>query len=151
MSTQTAAIRAAQAGTMRSMFEPRFVKPAIWEAFKRLAPQVQWKNPVMFVCYVGAILTTGLFLQSIFGKGEAAPGYIFAVSLWLWFTVLFANFAEAVAEGRGKAQADELRKARRDTTARRLRSDGGTGCFCTCARTTAVEVPSVNTICPVSR
>ena len=85
MSTQTAAIRAAQAGTMRSMFEPAFVRPAIWEAFKRLAPQVQWKNPVMFVCYVGGILTTGLFLQSIFGKGEAAPGYIFSVSLWLWW------------------------------------------------------------------
>jgi potassium-transporting ATPase ATP-binding subunit len=120
MSTQTAAIRAAQAGTMRSMFEPRFVKPAIWEAFKRLAPQVQWKNPVMFVCYVGAILTTGLFLQSIFSQGEAAPGYIFAVSLWLWFTVLFANFAEAVAEGRGKAQAAALRATRKDITAKKL-------------------------------
>jgi K+-transporting ATPase ATPase B chain len=105
---------------MRSMFEPRFVKPAIWEAFKRLAPQVQWKNPVMFVCYVGAILTTGLFLQSIFGKGEAAPGYIFAVSLWLWFTVLFANFAEAMAEGRGKAQAAALRATRKDITAKKL-------------------------------
>jgi K+-transporting ATPase ATPase B chain len=115
--SQTASIRA---GAPRAMFEPAFVKPAIWEAFARLAPQVQWKNPVMFVCYVGAILTTGLFLQSILSKGEAAPGYIFAVSLWLWFTVLFANFAEAVAEGRGKAQAAALRSARRDITAKKL-------------------------------
>jgi K+-transporting ATPase ATPase B chain len=105
---------------MRSMFEPQFVKPAIWEAFRRLAPQTQWKNPVMFVCYVGAILTTALFLQSIFSQGEAAPGYIFAVSLWLWFTVLFANFAEAIAEGRGKAQAAALRATRKDITAKKL-------------------------------
>jgi K+-transporting ATPase ATPase B chain len=105
---------------MRAMFEPAFVRPAMWEAFKRLAPRTQWKNPVMFVCYIGAILTTGLFLQSIFSQGEAAPGYIFAVSLWLWFTVLFANFAEAVAEGRGRAQAAALRAARQDVTAKKL-------------------------------
>jgi K+-transporting ATPase ATPase B chain len=117
MNHQTAAVRA---GAPRAMFQPQFVRPAIWEAFTRLAPQVQWKNPVMFVCYVGAILTSGLFLQSIFSKGEAAPGYIFAVSLWLWFTVLFANFAEAVAEGRGKAQAAALRATRKDITAKKL-------------------------------
>jgi K+-transporting ATPase ATPase B chain len=120
MSQQTAALRAVQAGTMRSMFEPAFVKPALWEAFKRLAPQAQWKNPVMFVCYVGAILTSGLFIQSLLGKGEAPAGYIFAISLWLWFTVLFANFAEAIAEGRGKAQAAALRASRRDITAKKL-------------------------------
>jgi K+-transporting ATPase ATPase B chain len=117
MKSQTAAIRA---GAPRAMFEPGFVKPAIWEAFARLAPQVQWKNPVMFVCYVGAILTTGLGIQAIVGKGEAPAGYILAVSLWLWFTVLFANFAEAVAEGRGKAQAAALRATRRDITAKKL-------------------------------
>jgi K+-transporting ATPase ATPase B chain len=117
MKTQTAAIRAGAPG---AMFEPGFVKPAIWEAFARLAPQYQWKNPVMFVCYVGASLTTGLFLQSIFSEGEAPAGYIFAVSLWLWFTVLFANFAEAVAEGRGKAQAAALRATRKDITAKKL-------------------------------
>jgi K+-transporting ATPase ATPase B chain len=117
MTQQTAAMRA---GAPRAMFEPEFVKPAIWEAFKRLAPQVQWKNPVMFVCYVGAILTTGLGVQAIVGKGEAPAGYILAVSLWLWFTVLFANFAEAIAEGRGRAQAAALRATRRDITAKKL-------------------------------
>ena len=106
--------------SMRGMLEPRFVRPAIWEAFARLAPQYQWKNPVMFVCYVGAILTTGLGIQAIIGEGEAPAGYILAVSLWLCFTVLFANFAEAVAEGRGKAQAAALRATRRDITAKRL-------------------------------
>jgi K+-transporting ATPase ATPase B chain len=105
---------------LRSMLEPAFVKPAIWEAFRRLSPQAQWKNPVMFVCYIGALLTSGLFLQSLFGTGEAPAGYIFAVSLWLWFTVLFANFAEAVAEGRGKAQAAALRATRKDITAKKL-------------------------------
>ena len=103
-----------------SMFEAKFAAPAILEAFKRLAPHYQWKNPVMFVCYAGAILTTGLFIQAIGGKGEAPAGYIFAVSLWLWFTVLFANFAEAVAEGRGRAQAAALRATRQDVTARKL-------------------------------
>jgi K+-transporting ATPase ATPase B chain len=117
---QATALREVQAETMRSMFEPAFMKPAIGEAFKRLAPQVQWKNPVMFVCYVGAILTTGLGIQAIVGQGEAPAGYILAVSLWLWFTVLFANFAEAIAEGRGKAQAASLRAARRDITAKKL-------------------------------
>jgi potassium-transporting ATPase ATP-binding subunit len=105
---------------MRSMFEPAFIKPAFVESFKRLAPQVQWKNPVMFVCYIGAILTTGLGIQAIVGQGEAPAAYILSVSLWLWFTVLFANFAEAIAEGRGKAQAAALRATRRDTTAKKL-------------------------------
>src|SRR5262245_43396859 len=121
MANHTATLREAQAATMRSMFEPAFVKPALVESLKRLAPQVQWKNPVMFVCYVGAILTTGLGIQAIVGKGEAPAGYILSVSLWLWFTVLFANFAEAIAEGRGKAQAAALRATRRDIQAKKLR------------------------------
>ena len=79
------------------------------------------KNPVMFTVYVGSILTTGLWIQSIVGKGEAASGFIFAVSIWLWFTVVFANFAEAMAEGRGKAQADTLRKSRQEVTAHKLK------------------------------
>ena len=120
MSHPTASLRAAPVDRMRSTFEPAFMKPALWEAFKRLAPQVQWKNPVMFVCYVGAILTTGLGVQAIVGQGEASASYIFTVSLWLWFTVLFANFAEAIAEGRGRAQAAALRATRRDTTAKKL-------------------------------
>jgi K+-transporting ATPase ATPase B chain len=105
---------------MRSMFERSFVMPAVWESFRRLAPQDQWRNPVMFVCYIGAIFTSLLFLQSVFGKGEAPAGYIVAVSIWLWITVLFANFAEAIAEGRGKAQAAALRATRQDITAKKL-------------------------------
>jgi potassium-transporting ATPase ATP-binding subunit len=104
----------------RSMFDPTFVKPALADAFKRLAPQYQWKNPVMFVVYVGSILTTGLFVHALFGAGEAPAGFILAVTLWLWFTVLFANFAEAVAEGRSRAQAASLRAAKRDVTAKKL-------------------------------
>jgi K+-transporting ATPase ATPase B chain len=120
MNNTSTALRATRPAGMRSMFEPTFIRPAIWEAFKRLAPQVQWKNPVMFVCYVGAILTTGLGIQAVAGQGEAPAGYILSVSLWLWFTVLFANFAEAIAEGRGKAQAAALRATRKDVTAKKL-------------------------------
>jgi len=121
MTTQTtASLRAAQAETFKSMLDPAFVKPALLEAFRRLAPQAQWKNPVMFVCYIGAALTTGLGIQAIVGVGEAPAAYIIAVSLWLWFTVLFANFAEAIAEGRGRAQAAALRATRRDVQAKRL-------------------------------
>jgi K+-transporting ATPase ATPase B chain len=108
------------AAPMRSMFERSFVMPAVWESFRRLAPQDQWRNPVMFVCYVGAIFTTLLFLQSTFSTGDAPAGYIAAVSIWLWITVLFANFAEAIAEGRGKAQAAALRATRQDITAKKL-------------------------------
>src|SRR5262245_31756003 len=120
MANHTATLREAQAATMRSMFEPAFVKPALVESLKRLAPQAQWKNPVMFVCYIGAILTTALGVQAIVSTGEASAGYILHVSLWLWFTVLFANFAEAIAEGRGKAQAAALRATRRDIQAKQL-------------------------------
>ena len=122
MSTITPALAAARATTVRAMFEPQFVTPAIWESFRRLTPRAQWRNPVMFVCYVGAILTAGLFIQSFFGKAEAPPSYILAVSIWLWFTVLFANFAEALAEGRSKAQAASLRAARKEVMAKKLRS-----------------------------
>ena len=74
----------------------------------------------MFVVYVGSILTTGLFLQALLGEGEAPAGFILWVSVWLWFTVLFANFAEAMAEGRGKAQAEALRRTRQDVQAKQL-------------------------------
>ena len=79
------------------------------------------RNPVMFVVEVGSVLTTGLWIEALAGKGEAPTAFIGAIALWLWFTVLFANFSEAVAEGRGKAQADALRRARQDTPAKRLR------------------------------
>jgi K+-transporting ATPase ATPase B chain len=102
------------------LFDAPIVKRAILDAFKKLNPRTQVRNPVMFVVLVGSVLTTGLFIQALLGQGEAPAGFIFAVSAWLWFTVLFANFAEAMAEGRGKAQADALRKARRDIVAKKL-------------------------------
>jgi K+-transporting ATPase ATPase B chain len=110
------------AGTLkaRALFEPAIVLQAIVDSFRKLTPQRQVRNPVMFVVYVGSILTTLLFVQALVGKGEAPAWFIFWVSVWLWFTVLFANFAEAMAEGRGKAQAASLRRARRELQAKRL-------------------------------
>jgi len=104
----------------RPLFDPEIVKSAALDSFRKLSPRVQVKNPVMFTVYIGSMLTTLLFLQALFGKGEAPTGFILAISLWLWFTVLFANFAEAMAEGRGKAQAATLRQARAETPARKL-------------------------------
>src|SRR5262245_28390869 len=89
----------------------KIIRPAIWDSLKKLDPRHQIKNPVMFVVEVGSVLTTGLWLQALGGHGEAPSRFILAVSLWLWFTVIFANFSEAMAEGRGKAQAANLRKA----------------------------------------
>ena len=94
---------------------------AILDSFLRLDPRQQVRNPVMFVVEVTSILTTLLFFHALFGRGEAPAPFIGSVSAWLWFTVVFANFAEALAEGRGKAQAEALRRARRDTPAKRLR------------------------------
>ena len=91
------------------------------ESFLKLDPRRQLRNPVMFTVLVGSVLTTVLWIQALLGNGEAPAGFIFSISLWLWFTVLFANFAEAMAEGRGKAQADALRRARRDVMAKKLR------------------------------
>src|SRR5215813_13655774 len=110
------------AGTVkaRALFEPKIVGQAIVDSFRKLTPRRQVRNPVMFVVYVGSILTTLLWVQAVVGKGEAPAWFIFWVSVWLWCTVLFANFAEAMAEGRGKAQAASLRKARRDLQAKRL-------------------------------
>jgi K+-transporting ATPase ATPase B chain len=107
-------------GQERPLFDPPIVRRAIVDSLRKLDPRHQVRNPVMFVVEVGSVLTTCLFVQSLLGKGEAPAGFIFAVSAWLWFTVLFANFAEAMAEGRGKAQADSLRKARREIQAKRV-------------------------------
>ena len=96
-------------------------RTAIRDSFLRLDPRQQVRNPVMFVVEVTGILTTILFFQALFGRGEAPAPFIGSVSAWLWFTVVFANFAEALAEGRGKAQAEALRRARRDTPAKRLK------------------------------
>jgi potassium-transporting ATPase ATP-binding subunit len=104
----------------RSLFDATIVRQAIVDSFRKLTPRRQVRNPVMFVVYVGSILTTLLWGQALVGRGEAPGWFIFWVSVWLWFTVLFANFAEAMAEGRGKAQAASLRKARRDLQAKQL-------------------------------
>jgi K+-transporting ATPase ATPase B chain len=95
---------------------------AALDAFKKLDPRQMVRNPVMFVVEIGSLLTTALWVQAILGQGEAAPGFIGPVAAWLWFTVLFANFSEAIAEGRGKAQAEALRRTRQETQARRLQS-----------------------------
>ncbi len=102
------------------LFDPALVKPAIAESFRKLSPRAQLRNPVMFVVWVGSVLTTLLGIQAVRGQGEAPAGFIFAISAWLWFTVLFANFAEALAEGRGKAQAATLRHSRRNVMAKKL-------------------------------
>jgi K+-transporting ATPase ATPase B chain len=103
------------------LLDPVLLKPAIVASFAKLSPRVQWRNPVMFVVYIGSILTTLLGLQALQGQGEAPVGFIFAVAVWLWFTVLFANFAEALAEGRSKAQAASLRSLKKSTWAKKLK------------------------------
>jgi K+-transporting ATPase ATPase B chain len=103
-----------------SLFEREIVQQAIIDSFKKLSPLQQMKNPVMFVVWVGSVLTTALFFQALAGHGEAPAGFILAITLWLWFTVLFANFAEAVAEGRSRAQAASMRNAKRDIQAKKL-------------------------------
>src|SRR5437867_792947 len=106
----------------RPLFDPLIVKRAIVDAFRKLDPRREIRNPVMFTVYIGSILTTGLFVQAVVGTGEANRWFILAIALWLWFTVGFANFAEAMAEGRGKAQADNLRKTRIETKALVIRN-----------------------------
>jgi len=109
------------AAKTHSIFDPAIIIPAIGESFKKLNPVHMVGNPVMFVTEVGALITTVLLFTG--GQGTSF-GFLLQITLWLWFTVLFANFAEAMAEGRGKAQADTLRKARTETTANRIREDG---------------------------
>jgi K+-transporting ATPase ATPase B chain len=104
-----------------SLFDPRIVRGAVKDSIRKLDPRMIVRNPVMFVVYVGGFLTTGLFIQALVVQGEAPAGFILAVALWLWITVLFANFAEAMAEGRGKAQAAALRQTRHTTMAKKLR------------------------------
>ncbi|UPG85695.1 potassium-transporting ATPase subunit KdpB [Luteibacter aegosomatis] len=103
-------------------FDRALVIRALRDAFTKLSPRTQFRNPVMFVVFVCSVLTTLLWIQALAGHGEAPTAFIFWVTLWLWFTLLFANFAEALAEGRGKAQADALRGSRRDVAAKKLAS-----------------------------
>ena len=105
-----------------TLFDPALAVPALRDAFRKLSPAVQWRNPVMFVVYVGSILTTLLAVQALGGEGEAPAGFVVAITVWLWFTVLFANFAEALAEGRSKAQAASLRGLKKETWAKKLQA-----------------------------
>jgi potassium-transporting ATPase ATP-binding subunit len=104
--------------TQTSLFDRRILLPAIGASLRKLDPRLMVKNPVMFVVEVVAALTTALFLRDLV-TGGAHLAFTFQIIIWLWFTVLFANFAEAVAEGRGKAQADALRRTRCGARARR--------------------------------
>jgi K+-transporting ATPase ATPase B chain len=109
--------------TSLTLFDPVLVvKPAIKASFTKLSPRAQWRNPVMFVVYIGSILTTLIGIQALQGNGEAPAGFILSVAVWLWFTVLFANFAEALAEGRSKAQAASLRSLKKSTWAKKFRN-----------------------------
>ncbi|WPH20265.1 potassium-transporting ATPase subunit KdpB [Variovorax paradoxus] len=108
--------------TSLSLLDAALVKPALWGAFAKLDPRTQWRNPVMFIVYIGSILTTLLWVHSLSFPGDTGmkPAFVLAITVWLWFTVLFANFAEALAEGRSKAQAASLRGLRKDTWAKKL-------------------------------
>src|SRR6266516_2261023 len=133
--TQTDTLEVKQWKTRRkgaiSIWDPKIIRAAIPESFKKLDPRVQLKNPVMFVVEVGRLVTTIEFVRLLFAQPTAQLPrtqlnfeiiFVLAVAVWLWFTVVFASFAEAMAEGRGKAQADTLRRARTTTMAKRLAS-----------------------------
>ncbi|HET9205911.1 MAG TPA: potassium-transporting ATPase subunit B, partial [Burkholderiaceae bacterium] len=102
----------------RSIWDPALVKRAIGDSFRKLHPRTMARNPVMFVVEIGSVLTTIQLIQHM-ATGTGSIGFELQITLWLWLTVLFANFAEAMAEGRGKAQADTLRRAKAETTAER--------------------------------
>jgi potassium-transporting ATPase ATP-binding subunit len=103
-----------------SLFEGALLRQAVADAFVKLHPLHMMRRPVMFVVEVGSVMTSALCFHALFGRGQESPGFILAVSIWLWITVLFGNFAEAMAEGRGKAQAKALRNTRKDVLAKRL-------------------------------
>ncbi|MDR3443478.1 MAG: potassium-transporting ATPase subunit KdpB [Legionella sp.] len=103
-----------------SLWDSKIIRVAIRNSFLKLTPLHQIRNPVMFTVYIASLTTTALFIQALAGEGESSSGFILAVTLWLWFTLLFANFAESMAEGRGKAQAQALKKARREIQAKKL-------------------------------
>ena len=106
-----------------SLLDAALVRTALWGAFAKLSPLAQWRNPVMFIVYIGSIFTTLLWLHALTAPQDASmrPAFVLAITVWLWFTVLFANFAEALAEGRSKAQAASLRGLRRETWAKKLK------------------------------
>ncbi|VDZ84177.1 Potassium-transporting ATPase B chain [Kluyvera intermedia] len=104
-----------------ALFEPSLVRQAIIDAVKKLNPALQWRNPVMFIVWLGSVLTSGLTAAMAMGLLSGNTWFSGAIALWLWFTVLFANFAEAMAEGRSKAQANSLRGVKKTAFARKLR------------------------------
>ncbi|MDO5779681.1 MAG: potassium-transporting ATPase subunit KdpB [Clostridium sp.] len=107
----------------QAFMDSKIMKDALKESFKKLSPRIQYRNPVMFVVYIGSLLTTFIFLAALFKGNESNDRFFtFLITLFLWFTVLFANFAEAIAEGRGKAQAESLRAAKKDVMCRKLKS-----------------------------
>jgi K+-transporting ATPase ATPase B chain len=103
-----------------ALFDRHLLASALGDSFRKLDPRVQWRNPVIFVVYIGAILASSLWIEALGGKGEASAGFTLQIAIWLWFTVLFANFAEALAEGRSKAQAASLRGLKRTVYAKKL-------------------------------
>jgi K+-transporting ATPase ATPase B chain len=107
-------------GPKRPSYNRALILEAVANSFRKLDPRVQMRNPVMFVVWVGALLTLVIFFESLAGTNEGSPGFTLAISLLLWFTVIFANFAEALAEGRGRAQAATLRRARQQVVAQKL-------------------------------
>ncbi|MDN6019644.1 MAG: potassium-transporting ATPase subunit KdpB, partial [Enterobacterales bacterium] len=106
----------------RALFEPKLVRTAIKDAVKKLDPRVQWRNPVMFVVYLGSILTTIIWASILSGQSDGSAAFTGSVTIWLWFTVLFDNFAEALAEGRSKAQAESLKGVKKTSWAKKLAS-----------------------------
>lgn len=110
--------------TTKNAFAHKMLGRALKDSFTKLKPTVQVQNPVMLLVYISAILTTGLWAASLLGLKDASPGYTLAIAIILWFTCIFANFAEAIAEGRGKAQADSLRAAKKDVLAHKIPSAG---------------------------
>lgn len=106
----------------QALFEPSLIRQALIDSFKKLNPQGQWRNPVMFIVWVGSVMTTVLAIAMFSGKLQGDAPFTAAISVWLWFTVLFANFAEALAEGRSKAQANSLKGVKKTSFARKLRA-----------------------------
>jgi len=122
MATSAHALTTPAQARRLSIWDPHIVQRAIWDSFRKLHPRTMARNPVMFVVEVGSVLTTWRLVQDAL-TGAGGLAFEFQITLWLWLTVLFANFAEAIAEGRGKAQADNLRKTRTETVANRLAGD----------------------------
>ncbi|MDA8401491.1 MAG: potassium-transporting ATPase subunit B, partial [Deltaproteobacteria bacterium] len=107
-----------------SAFNKDIMLSAVKDSFKKLSPKVLVKNPVMFVVEIGSVITTAIFIKDLFMHDFKFIAFVLQITLWLWFTVLFANFAESISEGRGKAQADSLRRTKTEVIARLFKEEG---------------------------